>query len=103
MSKRTDGDEFLILASDGLWDVVPNDVACDFTRRCLNGQIKRCKNRSEHSQNKVMKENVAAKAAALLAELAISRGSTDNISIIIVELKKSLGTRDGNSNYSSLL
>ncbi|KAL3334597.1 hypothetical protein AABB24_031033 [Solanum stoloniferum] len=103
VNKRSDGDEFLILASDGLWDVVPNDVACDFTRRCLNGQIRRCKNGSEHSQNKVMKENVAAKAAALLAELAISRGSTDNISIIIVELKKSLGTRDGNSIYNSLL
>ncbi|KAH0662088.1 hypothetical protein KY284_027019 [Solanum tuberosum] len=103
VSKRTDGDEFLILASEGLWDVVPNDVACDFTRRCLNGQIRRCKNGSEHSQNKVMKENVAAKATTLLAELAISRGSTDNISIIIVELKKSLGTRDGNSIYSSLL
>uniref|UniRef100_M1BQA8 protein-serine/threonine phosphatase n=2 Tax=Solanum tuberosum TaxID=4113 RepID=M1BQA8_SOLTU len=84
VSKRTDGDEFLILASDGLWDVVPNDVACDFTRKCLNGQIRRCKNGSEHSQNKVMKENVAAKAATLLAELAISRGSTDSISIIIV-------------------
>lgn len=94
VSKRSDADEFLILASDGLWDVIPNDVACDFTRRCLSGQIRR---------SKVMKENVAAEAAALLAQLAIARGNTDNISIIIVELNKSLPTTDGNTIHTSLV
>ena len=30
----------------------------------------------------------AADAAALLAEVAVSRGSKDNISVVVVELKK---------------
>ncbi|CAL5364525.1 unnamed protein product [Camellia sinensis] len=41
VSKRTSADEFLILATDGLWDVVSNEVACQVVRRCLDGRIKR--------------------------------------------------------------
>ncbi|KAE8658572.1 putative protein phosphatase 2C 51 [Hibiscus syriacus] len=35
----TDGDEFLILATDGLWDVVTNELACRLVRRCLNSRV----------------------------------------------------------------
>ncbi|KAJ8554322.1 hypothetical protein K7X08_025000 [Anisodus acutangulus] len=100
VSKRSDADEFLILASDGLWDVIPNDVACDVTRRCLNGQmIRRCTQQSrsrkidandEQSSTEVVKESLAAQAASFLAELAIGRGSRDNISVIVVELNRSV-------------
>ncbi|XP_009771243.1 protein phosphatase 2C 51 [Nicotiana tabacum] len=101
VSKRTDADEFLILASDGLWDVIPNDVACDVTRRCLNGQMKRpCSQQSkshskinekdEQTSDEVKKENLAAQAASFLAELAIARGSEDNISVIVIELNRSV-------------
>lgn len=34
--ERTQEDEFMILASDGLWDVISNDLACDVARRCSN-------------------------------------------------------------------
>lgn len=79
---RTDSDEFLILASDGLWDVVSNEVACQVVRRCFSGQIKWATSvESGH-------ENPASRAAAVLAELAIARGSGDNISVIVVELNK---------------
>ncbi|MBA0750213.1 hypothetical protein Gogos_001633 [Gossypium gossypioides] len=77
----TNGDEFLILASDGLWDVVSNEVACRVVRRCLNGQI-----RSKTAV--VLNRNRASEAAAVLVELAMSRGSKDNISVIVVELGK---------------
>ncbi|KAK5834650.1 hypothetical protein PVK06_010326 [Gossypium arboreum] len=77
----TNGDEFLILASDGLWDVVSNEVACRVVRRCLNGQI-----RSKTAD--VLNQNGASEAAAVLVELAMSRGSKDNISVIVVELGK---------------
>ncbi|MBA0571504.1 hypothetical protein Golob_001891 [Gossypium lobatum] len=77
----TNGDEFLILASDGLWDVVSNEVACRVVRRCLNGQI-----RSKTAD--VLNQNRASEAAAVLVELAMSRGSKDNISVIVVELGK---------------
>ncbi|CAA6655029.1 unnamed protein product [Spirodela intermedia] len=35
--QRMEEDEFLILASDGLWDVVPNGLACKVARMCLRG------------------------------------------------------------------
>ncbi|XP_022773917.1 probable protein phosphatase 2C 8 [Durio zibethinus] len=80
----TDGDEFLILASDGLWDVISNEVACRVVRRCLNGQIKR------KSLENVVDESLAAEAAAVLVELAIARGSKDNISVVVVQLRKKI-------------
>ncbi|KAM7272215.1 hypothetical protein ACFE04_026878 [Oxalis oulophora] len=79
--KRTDSDEFLILASDGLWDVVSNDRACDIVRKCLNGEIRK---KSLHQ----VYESRAAEAAALLSEVAISLHSNDNISVIVVDLTK---------------
>ncbi|XWS50381.1 hypothetical protein CRYUN_Cryun12cG0083200 [Craigia yunnanensis] len=78
----TNRDEFLILASDGLWDVISNEIACRVVRRCLNGQIRR------KSLENIVNENRASEAAAVLVELAIVRGSKDNISVIVVELRK---------------
>ncbi|TYH98083.1 hypothetical protein ES332_A12G285400v1 [Gossypium tomentosum] len=79
----TDGDEFLILASDGLWDVVSNKVACQVVRKCLNSRVRR-KPIAIVDGNR----NRAAGAAAVLVELAMARGSKDNISVIVVELNK---------------
>ncbi|KAF8027819.1 hypothetical protein BT93_E0674 [Corymbia citriodora subsp. variegata] len=50
-------------------------------RRCLNGKIKR-------RFPEELRGSDAAEAAAVLAELAMARGSQDNISVIVVELKK---------------
>ncbi|OWM75553.1 protein phosphatase 2C 51-like [Punica granatum] len=82
VTKRTDSDEFLILASDGLWDVVSNEYACEVVRRCLSGRMRR------RSRDTLTADNSASEAAKILAELAISRGSEDNISVIVVELNK---------------
>jgi protein phosphatase 2C len=79
--ERTDKDEFLILASDGLWDVVSNDVACKIARNCLSG-------RAASKYPESVSGSTAADAAALLVELAISRGSKDNISVVVVELRR---------------
>lgn len=75
--KRTGSDDVLIIATDGLFDVVSNEVACDVVNRCLSGKLRR----------KQAEENRATEAAALLAELAIAKGSKDNISVIIVQMK----------------
>ncbi|GJM89802.1 hypothetical protein PR202_ga06023 [Eleusine coracana subsp. coracana] len=82
--ERTDQDEFLILASDGLWDVVSNEVACKIARNCLNG-------RAASMFPETVSGRTAADAAALLTELAISRGSKDNISVVVVELRRLKG------------
>eukprot|EP00195_Chlamydomonas_chlamydogama_P006956 CAMPEP_0202890740 /NCGR_PEP_ID=MMETSP1392-20130828/1052_1 /ASSEMBLY_ACC=CAM_ASM_000868 /TAXON_ID=225041 /ORGANISM="Chlamydomonas chlamydogama, Strain SAG 11-48b" /LENGTH=238 /DNA_ID=CAMNT_0049574365 /DNA_START=401 /DNA_END=1117 /DNA_ORIENTATION=- len=58
-------DEFLILASDGLWDVMNNQEAADLVRGITD----------------------AEKAAKRLTEEAFQRGSNDNISCIIVRFK----------------
>ncbi|KAF2291722.1 hypothetical protein GH714_035337 [Hevea brasiliensis] len=38
ITDRTAEDDCLILASDGLWDVVSNDTACGVARMCLRGK-----------------------------------------------------------------
>ncbi|XP_002441544.1 probable protein phosphatase 2C 51 [Sorghum bicolor] len=79
--ERTEQDEFLILASDGLWDVVSNEMACKIARNCLNG-------RAASKFPGSVAGRTAADAAALLTELAMSRGSRDNISVVVVELQR---------------
>uniref|UniRef100_A0A7N0U9J3 protein-serine/threonine phosphatase n=1 Tax=Kalanchoe fedtschenkoi TaxID=63787 RepID=A0A7N0U9J3_KALFE len=96
--ERTSKDEFLILASDGLWDVITNEVACQVTRQCLYGRLKRRSldkdsnpdPNSPSSQDKLGNATVsrATEAAASLAELAIARGSKDNISVVVIELRR---------------
>ncbi|KAL0331099.1 UNVERIFIED_CONTAM: protein phosphatase 2C 51 [Sesamum angustifolium] len=75
--RRSESDEFLIIATDGLFDVVSNETACEVVKKCLSGQIRRV----------ASEETSASEAAATLAELAIAKGSRDNISVIIVQLK----------------
>ncbi|KAK4490794.1 hypothetical protein RD792_001507 [Penstemon davidsonii] len=77
--RRTESDSFLIVASDGLWDVVCNEVACEVVRKCLSGQVRR-RGPSDGGSG-------VSEAAAMLAELAIAKGSKDNISVIVVKLK----------------
>ncbi|PRQ17437.1 putative protein-serine/threonine phosphatase [Rosa chinensis] len=83
ISKRTGSSDFLVIASDGLWDVVSNEFACQVVTRCLDAQIK-----LKFSEG--MSGGPAENATALLAQLALARGSKDNITVIVVELKKSM-------------
>lgn len=80
ISKTTKSCEFLVIASDGLWDVVSNECACEVVRRCLDAQIRKVAEGTSGGP--------AANAAALLAQLALARGSRDNITAIVVELNK---------------
>ena len=83
MTQRSSKDEFLILASDGLWDVMSSEVACQVVRKCFQGQIRRvCDGVGNH-------QNRATDAADLLAEIALAKGSRDNTSVIVVELRGS--------------
>ncbi|KAK1698635.1 hypothetical protein QYE76_015332 [Lolium multiflorum] len=91
--ERTEKDEFIVLASDGLWDVVSNEMACRVARSCLNGHLAAAFPESVSGRS-------ATDAAALLAELAISRGSKDNISVVVVELRR-LRSRAGSRRASA--
>ncbi|KAK1298533.1 Protein phosphatase 2C 37 [Acorus calamus] len=72
VTERGKGDECLILASDGLWDVVSNGTACEVVRMCLRGGS----------------EKACADAAMLLSKLALARNSSDNVSVVVVDLRK---------------
>ncbi len=61
-------DELLVLASDGVWDVIPNEYMCDVARKIQAGL------------------DVRAACDAVLTE-ALSRGSRDNMSIVMVSFQ----------------
>lgn len=62
--KRSKHDEWMILACDGVWDVMSCDEALEFVDSCS------C-------------DNVVEKAAALIS-LSLNIGSTDNLSAIVI-------------------
>ncbi|KAG9448299.1 hypothetical protein H6P81_014427 [Aristolochia fimbriata] len=83
ITERRAEDEFLILASDGLWDVISNEKACEVVRRCL------MRKPVSKKLKRTMDGDGSAEAAAMLVELALGRGSNDNISVIVIDLRKS--------------
>ncbi|KAM0938915.1 putative protein-serine/threonine phosphatase [Dioscorea sansibarensis] len=97
--ERTREDECLVMASDGLWDVISNELACDVARRCLEESAP---SSGADDVTRAVIENVTDEeeqasaprcslAAALLARLALGRKSADNISVIVADLKRSFG------------
>ncbi|XP_047054886.1 protein phosphatase 2C 50-like [Lolium rigidum] len=86
---RAKDDDCLILASDGLWDVMSNEDACKIARRQILLWHKN-KNDGAYSDEGGGEPtmNPAAKAAAdCLVRLALMKGSNDNISVIVIDLK----------------
>ncbi|KAM1209130.1 hypothetical protein ACFX2I_014809 [Malus domestica] len=83
INERTECCDFLVIESDGLWDVVSNEGTCQVVGRCLDAHKKM------RSSEGMRRTNAAANATALLAQLALARGSKDKITVIVVELNKS--------------
>lgn len=83
---RTKEDECLIIASDGLWDVITNDEACDLARKRILLWHKR-NGTSLSNERGTGADPAAQDAAEYLLKLAFKRGSADNISVIVVDLK----------------
>ncbi|KAK9054758.1 hypothetical protein SSX86_025837 [Deinandra increscens subsp. villosa] len=83
---RVREDEVLILASDGLWDVISNEEACEVARKkILIWHKKYGGSQVERNHNGV--DPAAQVAADYLSGLALQKGSNDNISVIVVDLK----------------
>lgn len=90
-----DIDEFIILACDGVWDVLRNEEVVNFIRdHRTNNHIelynipqvytKRRPKQIYPNPNSIPTNNIAEK----LADYAMARGSGDNISIIIIFFNK---------------
>ncbi|GKV00097.1 hypothetical protein SLEP1_g12845 [Rubroshorea leprosula] len=83
---RAKDDECLILASDGLWDVMTNKEACDLARKRILLWHK--KNGVTLTPERGETADPAAQAAAeYLSNYALQKGSKDNITVIVVDLK----------------
>ncbi|KAI1295509.1 Protein phosphatase 1B [Halotydeus destructor] len=65
---RDDADEFLILACDGVWDVMTNDDLCDFARYQL----------TLHSDAELISSSII--------DTCLHKGSKDNMSVVLVTL-----------------
>lgn len=63
-------DEFLVVASDGLWDFVTDQDCVDMTTRIL----------VDHSPSSL------ERAAKNLVQIACERGSSDDVSVVVVDL-----------------
>ena len=73
--------KFLILASDGLWDVISNQEAVNFTCKYLLNSLLRNEN-----SNDVLPTEAFHFAAKALAVEAFIRGSSDNIGVCIIDI-----------------
>ncbi|KAF8393589.1 hypothetical protein HHK36_021833 [Tetracentron sinense] len=83
---RAKEDECLILASDGLWDVMTNEEVCDVARRRILLWHKKNGVTAPAERGKGI-DPAAQAAAECLSKLALQKGSRDNISVIVVDLK----------------
>ncbi|KAF8025772.1 hypothetical protein BT93_F2569 [Corymbia citriodora subsp. variegata] len=84
---RARDDECLILASDGLWDVMTNEEACEVARRRILLWHKKNGVSSSPLDRGNGIDPAAQAATDYLLMLALERGSKDNISVIVVDLK----------------
>ncbi|KAJ1690295.1 hypothetical protein LUZ63_014450 [Rhynchospora breviuscula] len=93
VTERSNSDEFLILASDGLWDVVSNEQACQIVRTCFRPRSSKVKRDEivEELEEKAKVEpgssKACANAAMLLTKVAMGWHSADNISVVVVDLR----------------
>jgi len=91
-TRRAAQDEVLVLASDGLWDVVSNGEACAIAAAHLKRA--RAAERSGAAaaggggggDSEDAPLDPAKVAAGSLVKLALARGSCDNISVVVVDL-----------------
>ncbi|KAL8112233.1 hypothetical protein AgCh_019795 [Apium graveolens] len=82
---RTEEDECLILASDGLWDMVSNETASRVARLFLKEKM------TMRPPGKISGEHhdqACTEASLLLTKLALVRKSSDNVSVVVINLRK---------------
>ncbi|KAJ0713975.1 putative protein-serine/threonine phosphatase [Helianthus annuus] len=91
ITKREVGDECLILGSDGLWDVLSSELACNIVHECLqenrSSNVEPRTETHEGANGEGAYPSRSESAATLLVRLALGRRSTDNISVIVIDLR----------------
>jgi protein phosphatase 2C len=98
VTERAAADECLILASDGLWNVVTNETACQVVRACFrsNGSPSPggvwpsdvLPSAAREGDSAADSDRACSDAALLLTKLTLARRSSDNVSVVIVDLRR---------------
>jgi serine/threonine protein phosphatase PrpC len=68
-------DAFLVLACDGVWDVLTSQEAVEFVYRSFQEEV---------ASGRSVTEDIVAKVSDSLVQECLNRGSTDNISVVLV-------------------
>lgn len=80
-----------------MWDVLPNNLACEVASECLREEnpeaaadidLNAGPRMVEDERAEPLYPSRSALAAALLTRLALGRRSSDNISVIVIDLKR---------------
>nr|AYM26705.1 ABA receptor PP2C2.3 [Setaria viridis] len=94
VTDRTPQDQCLILASDGMWDVISNEIACSVARQCLEdgnpspADDEPAAGGGEGAAAGPEQEARCSRAASLLVRLALGRTTWDNVSVVVIDLKQ---------------
>lgn len=76
--KRSEKDEFIVLASDGMWGFLNNVEICEVVSKCF-----------ERVESKGLSRYNASKLAAhILIKKALDNGSPDNITVFVIDLRQ---------------
>lgn len=88
-------DECLIIANDGIWDAISDDMACRVASTCLTFDQGGAATAPGHNgalyhpcdeETDMFFSSKSNSAAAILCRLALGRGSHGNVSVIVVDL-----------------
>lgn len=77
VTERSAADDLLVIGSDGLWDVLGNQEVVNIATRCLRRTAERGLSRRAGCRI----------AANVLARVALERGSRDNITAVVVDVR----------------
>jgi protein phosphatase len=77
-------DEFILLASDGLWDVMTSQEVVDYVHECLRNSMD---DPTLATGETKARELLKQKMARSVANEALERGSADNVCVLVVWLK----------------
>jgi len=80
-------DEFILLASDGLWDVMSSQEVVQYVHKRLHAAPREGADISSAEDMKSLKYLRRKNMSRFIANEALRRGSGDNISVVIVWLK----------------
>lgn len=76
----------LIIASDGVWDVFTDEEASDLVLKFLQDTLRDAQHPQRSGDPREVKGHVEQRAAMLLVDQSLQRGSADNITAVVVFL-----------------